>query len=525
MEQMRLYPVGEQDFEVMRTMGMVYVDKTAYIYRMVHDGARTVFLSRPRRFGKTLLCNTLKHFFLGHRDLFKGLAIDSLEKDWTVYPVLHFDMSKAKNDDVNASRVTVGTMLREYEDIYGRCPDSDGLGDRLRYIIEQAHRQTGQKVVLIFDEYDSPVLNVIDSEEKQIAMRSLFNTFYGPVKSMYEHLRFVFITGITKFSQMSIFSSINNISNITMDAAYEGICGITADELEQYFAPDIEELATNLRCTPEQALQRLRDRYDGYHFSKRLTDVYNPFSLVNAFDKMQLGMYWFDSATPSSLIKVLDHYQFRLDNLEGVTLMESAFNQPFDNFDNAIPILTQSGYLTIKDYDWEEEVYTIGIPNKEVYDGLYNCLMARYLNKNQMVNDGILIAVSRAMRDDDIDAALRAVQSYLAALPYDLSNKTEKDYETILRVLFDGLGIKVDTEVKNATGRCDVVMKSKTTVYVLELKLDGNGTVDDALAQIDEKNYLIPYWNDPRPKVKVGVLVDPTRRTITEWKQENKRAE
>ncbi len=518
MEQRRIYPVGIQDFEVVRNRGMVYVDKTAYVYRMVYDGAETVFLSRPRRFGKTLLCNTLKHFFLGHRDLFKGLAIDSLEKDWTVYPVLHFDMSKAKNDDVNASRVTVGTMLREYEDIYGRCPDSDGLGDRLRYIIEQAHRQTGQKVVLIFDEYDSPVLNVIDSEEKQIAMRSLFNEFYGPVKSMYEHLRFVFITGITKFSQMSIFSSINNISNITMDAAYEGICGITADELEQYFAPDIKELATNLRCTPEQALQRLRDRYDGYHFSKRLTDVYNPFSLVNAFNKMDLGYYWFDSATPSSLIKIMGHYQFLLSDIEGGAMMESAFNQPFDNFDNAIPILTQSGYLTIKDYDWEEEVYTIGIPNKEVYDGLYNCLMARYLNKNQMVNDGILIAVSRAMRDDDIDAALRAVQSYLAALPYDLSNKTEKDYETILRVLFDGLGIKVDTEVKNATGRCDVVMKSKTTVYVLELKLDGNGTVDDALAQIDEKNYLIPYWNDPRPKVKVGVLVDPSRRTITEWR-------
>ncbi len=525
MEQMRLYPVGIQDFEVVRNRGMVYVDKTAYVYRMVYDGAETVFLSRPRRFGKTLLCNTLKHFFLGHRDLFKGLAIDSLEKDWTVYPVLHFDMSKAKNDDVNASRVTVGTMLREYEDIYGRCPDSDGLGDRLRYIIEQAHRQTGQKVVLIFDEYDSPVLNVIDSEEKQIAMRSLFNEFYGPVKSMYEHLRFVFITGITKFSQMSIFSSINNISNITMDAAYEGICGITADELEQYFAPDIKELATNLRCTPEQALQRLRDRYDGYHFSKRLTDVYNPFSLVNAFNKMDLGYYWFDSATPSSLIKVLDHYQFRLDNVEGVTVMESDFNQPFDNFKTAIPILTQSGYLTIKDYDWESEMYTLGIPNKEVYEGLYKCLMQLLVNENPQDNSDILVAVWRAMRDDDIDAALRAVQSYLAALPYDLSNKTEKDYETILRVLFDGLGIKVDTEVKNATGRCDVVMKSKTTVYVLELKLDGNGTVDDALAQIDEKNYLIPYWNDPRPKVKVGVLVDSARRTITEWKQENKRAE
>ena len=525
MEQRRLYPVGIQDFEDFRSRGLIYVDKTAYVYRMANGGGRTVFLSRPRRFGKTLLCNTLKHYFLGHRDLFKGLAIDSLEKDWTVYPVLNFDMSRCKSDNINEVKTLIDGMLRQYEEQWHICDPIDSLGGRLQNIVLKAHQATGQKVVLIFDEYDSPVLNVIDSEEKQIAMRSLFNTFYGPVKSMYEHLRFVFITGITKFSQMSIFSSINNISNITMDAAYEGICGITADELEQYFAPDIEELATNLRCTPEQALQRLRDRYDGYHFSKRLTDVYNPFSLVNAFDKMQLGMYWFDSATPSSLIKVLDHYQFRLDNLEGVTLMESAFNQPFDNFDNAIPILTQSGYLTIKDYDWEEEVYTIGIPNKEVYDGLYNCLMARYLNKNQMVNDGILIAVSRAMRDDDIDAALRAVQSYLAALPYDLSNKTEKDYETILRVLFDGLGIKVDTEVKNATGRCDVVMKSKTTVYVLELKLDGNGTVDDALAQIDEKNYLIPYWNDPRPKVKVGVLVDPTRRTITEWKQENKRPE
>ena len=516
MEQRRIYPVGIQDFEVVRNRQMVYVDKTALIYRLVHGGAETVFLSRPRRFGKTLLCNTLKHYFLGHRDLFKGLAIDSLEKDWTVYPVLHFDMSKAKNDDINAVKRTLDLLIQEFEETYGGVEGS--FGDRLRHIIRQAHQQTGQKVVLIFDEYDSPVLNVIDDEKKQAEIRSLFNTFYGPIKSMYEHLRFVFITGITKFSQMSIFSTINNISNISLEKDYEGIVGITAEELEQNFAPDIAELAKELGITPEQALQRLRDRYDGYHFSQALTDIYNPFSLVNAFDKMRLGMYWFDSATPSSLIKVLDHYQFQLENVEGVTLSESAFNQPFDNFDNAIPILTQSGYLTIKDYDWEGEMYTLGIPNKEVYDGLYNCLMARFLNKNQMANEGILVAVWRAMRDDDIDAALRAVQSYLAALPYDLSNKTEKDYETILRVLFDGLGIKVDTEVKNATGRCDVVMKSKTTVYVLELKLDGNGTVDDALAQIDEKNYLIPYWNDPRPKVKVGVLVDPVRRTITDWK-------
>ncbi len=518
MEQRRIYPVGIQDFEVVRNRGMVYVDKTALIHHMVHSGAETIFLSRPRRFGKTLLCNTLKHYFLGHRELFKGLAIDSLETEWTVYPVLHFDMSRCKSDNMVEVHTLIDGMLTACERQWGIDKAVDSLGGRLQNLVIKAHQVTGRKVVLIFDEYDSPVLNVIDNDEKQAAIRSLFNTFYGPVKSMYEHLRFVFITGITKFSQMSIFSSINNISNISLAEAYDGICGITAAELEQYFAPDIAMLAAKLKVTPEQALQRLRDRYDGYHFSQALTDVYNPFSLVNVFDQQRLGMYWFDSATPSSLVKVLDRYQFRLDNVEGIVVYESAFNQPFDNFDNAIPILTQSGYLTIKGYDREEETYTIGIPNREVYDGLYNCLMAHYLNKDMMANSGVQLAVWRAMRADDIDAALRAVQSYLAALPYDLSNKTEKDYETILRVLFDGLGIKVDTEVRNATGRCDVVLKSETTVYVLELKLDGNGTVNDALAQIDEKNYLIPYWNDLRPKVKVGVLVDPVKRTITEWK-------
>ena len=301
-------------------------------------------------------------------------------------------------------------------------------------LILTAHELTGKRAVVIFDEYDSPVLNVIDEPEKMTAIRSIYNSFYGPVKSMSDHLRFVLITGITKFSQMSIFSTINNLSNISMLEQWEGLCGITAQELERDFKEDIEELAQNwARSRPSRCLQRLRDRYDGYHFGPKMIDVYNPFSIVNTFSKMMLKDYWFTSATPSALIKILDKYNFKLTDIENKQVYESSFDQPFDNMQSALPILYQSGYLTIKDYDFERNVYTLGIPNGEVYDGLYSCLMPLYLSPNPDDNTSLLMAVQDAMHDEDIDAALTAVQSYLAALPYDLSNKTERDFETILR--------------------------------------------------------------------------------------------
>ena len=518
MNQLRLYPVGEQDFEVVRTEQMVYVDKTAYVYRMTHGGARTVFLSRPRRFGKTLLCDTLRHYFLAHKHLFEGLAISKLETEWIEYPVMHFDMSRCKSNDIDEVRTLLGVLLASFERQWGISEPVSSFGGRLQALIERAHAVTGQKVVLIFDEYDSPLLNVIDDKEKRNQIRDIFNTFYGPVKSMYQHLRFVFITGITKFSQMSIFSTINNIKNISMDVDYEGLCGITQQELETIFAPDIETLASKTGKTIEQTLDDLRRRYDGYRFGRRLTEVYNPFSVIRAFDSMRIDNYWFDSATPASLIKILRQYPFRLTNIERSTVQKETFDQPFDEFRTALPILVQSGYLTIKSYDDESDLYTLDIPNGEVRRGLYNTLMTQYLSPSPEANGGIQIAVWQAMRNDDIEAALSALRDYLAALPYDLSNKTERDFETIIKVLFDGLGVRVDTEVKNARGRCDVVLRSATTLYVMELKLDGNGSVDDALAQINEKNYLIPYWNDKRPKVKVGVLLNPDSRTITDWK-------
>ncbi|MBR6285314.1 MAG: AAA family ATPase, partial [Muribaculaceae bacterium] len=495
-------------------------DKTRYVWELANRFGDSIFLSRPRRFGKTLLCSTLKHYFLGHRELFAGLAIDSLETEWAPHAVLHFDMSRAKSDDAAGVRTNVEFQLKCFEEEYHIKDIPEGLGTRLQNLVLAAHRQTGRGVVLIFDEYDAPVLHVIDKPEVMAEIRSMFNEFYGPVKSMYEHLRFVFITGITKFSQMSIFSSINNLKNISMNERMEALCGITAQELKDNFGCDYEALGRRYGYTREQVAQALRDRYDGYRFGRGLTEIYNPLSIANAFDDRELNDYWFDSATPTSLLKILNQYPFSLSDLENQTLVREDFDQPFDNFDTALPILYQSGYLTIKDHHIENhrDIYTLGIPNGEVYNGLYNTLVAHYIDGNTMRNTSLIRAVAKAMRADDIDAALTAVQSYLAALPYHLSNKTECDFETILHVLFDAIGINVDTEVKNAKGRCDVVMRTRDRVYVLELKIEGTATVDGALAQIDEKNYLIPYWNDPRPKVKVGVILDRDTRTIKDWK-------
>ena len=521
MGQFRRYPAGVQDFEEIRTGGFVYVDKTRYIYDLAHTQGNALFLSRPRRFGKSLLCSTLKYYFQGRRDLFQGLALDRLETEWIQYPVLHFDMSQAKRRDPSKVRDVLSGKLSDYEAVYGVNPTKKTLGDRLEWLVAEAHRQTGHKSVLIFDEYDSPMLEVISDRGAMGEVRDILTEFYGPVKSMGEHLRFVFLTGITKFSQMSIFSTINNLTNISMERQWEGICGITAQELVDNFTVDVERLAQANDMTTDSMWTALRDMYDGYHFSRGLTDIYNPYSLLNAFRSGELQDKWFDSATPRALIDVLRLYPFDLSNLDRINVYARAFDQPFDDFDTAIPILYQSGYLTIKDCtQGRSPIYTLGIPNREVHNGLYDTLLSHYVSSRTLSNQSLLIHVADAMRRDDIDAAMTAVQSYLAALPYDGNSgrRNELDYERDLRIIFECIGIEVDTEVRNATGRCDVVIKTANKIYVIELKIDDTATVDDALAQIDEKNYLIPYWNDPRPVVKVGAVLDRATRTIREWK-------
>ena len=520
MEQFRRFPAGVQDFKRIREDGFVYIDKTQYVYDLANRFGDAIFLSRPRRFGKSLLCSTLKYYFQGEKELFSGLAIEKLEKNWTRHPVLHFDMSRCKRDNINEIPGSLHIMLQNYEKVFDCESDSTNFGSRLEILIQAAHKTCGERVVLIFDEYDSAALNVVDNSEKLDFVRSIFQSFYSAVKTMAEHLRFVFITGITKFSQMSIFSTINNLTNISLDADMEGLCGITAQELEENFKSEIEKMAVNYKVSNNQMLQMLRDKYDGYHFGPQLTDIYNPFSLVNMFRSLSIKDYWFASATPAALIKILNMYNFRLSDLETVTLFESDFDQPFDNMASAIPILYQSGYLTIKDYDRDIDTYTLGIPNQEVYAGLYRTLMPLYLSNVPATNTTLLREVKTAIFYDDINRALEAVKNYMAALPYDLGLKNELDFERTLFLIFTCLGIETLVEVKNARGRCDVVLKGRNTIYVLELKIDSKATVDDALAQINERNYLIPYWNDTRRKVKVGVVVDPEARTIKEWKSE-----
>ena len=517
MEQ-RLLPIGIQDFSEIINKDFVYVDKTELVYRMTHTSGKALFLSRPRRFGKSLLCSTLRYYFEGRRELFRGLAIEKLETEWKQYPVFHFDISQCKEGAVELVCSRLDSLLAGYERDYNLDSSMPSFGGRLERLIKTAYEKTGNQAVLIFDEYDSVMLSALNDPEKMEQVRGIFNSFFGPVKFMDKYLRFVFITGITKFSQMSIFSTINNLRNISMDEQWESICGITARELEANFADRIALMGEKNEWTAEQTMARLRDNYDGYHFSKALTDIYNPFSIINALSDYDVEDYWFGSATPTALIETLRYYEFDPNTLEGVTVQSVGFDQPFDYFDDAVPILYQSGYLTIKDYDRETREYTLGIPNGEVRRGLYYTLMRHYLGASQRASNNVVMNIKRAVCDNDIDKVLEALKVYLASLPHHLSNKTEQDFETILRVLFNGIGTEVDTEVQNAVGRCDVVLKNAGTIYVLELKTSKNSTVDEALAQIDEKNYLIPYWNDPRRKVKVGVVVDTETRTISDWK-------
>ena len=515
---LRLLPIGVQDFEKIRTNDFVYVDKTDLIYRLTHSGGGAFFLSRPRRFGKSLLCTTLRYYFEGRRELFNGLAIDKLETEWKKYPVLHFDMSECKENDADLVKAQLDMLLSQYERLYRLDSAPLSFGGRLKRLIETASELTGNQVVLIFDEYDSPLLNVISDRDKMEEIRSVFNLFYVPVKSMDKYLRFVFITGITKFSQMSIFSTINNLRNISMDKQWETICGITQSELEDNFEERLQALGEDKCWSREQTMAELRDNYDGYHFGPALTDIYNPFSILNALDDLELNDYWFNSATPSSLIATLRHYPVTLTDFDGMKVPQGGFDQPFDNFSSAVPILYQSGYLTIKDYNPALKLYTLGIPNGEVRRGLFFPLTQHYLGKDNMTTNRFVADIKLAVYDDRIDIVLERLKDYLSALPHHLSNKTHRDAETMLRLFFDGLGANIETEVQSAIGRCDIVLKNDKTIYLIELKMPSYGTVDSALSQIDEKNYLAPYRDDPRRKVKVGLVFDPETRTIRDWK-------
>lgn len=513
----RRYPIGIQDFEDLRNNDYIYVDKTALIYQLVNTN-KIYFLSRPRRFGKSLLVSTLEAYFLGKKELFNGLDMEQLEKDWTVYPVLHIDFSGSKYMEAESLRASINVQLLLWENVYGRQEGEDTFSLRLEGIIRRAYEQTGQQVVVLVDEYDAPMLDSNNNHELQHEIRGIMRDFFSPLKKSGKYLRFLFLTGISKFSQMSIFSELNNLQNVSMSDNYSTICGITEQELLTQMKIDVEQMAQANDETYEEACAHLKKQYDGYHFSKSCVDVYNPFSLINAFAQKSYENYWFSTGTPTFLIELLQQMNFDIRLLDRMDAKPEDFDKATDCLTDPIPVLYQSGYLTIKGYDPDFQLYTLAYPNKEVRKGFIESLMPAYVHLPARENTFYVVSFIKDLRIGHLEECLERLKSFFASIPNKLNNKEEKHYQTIFYLFFRLMGQYIDVEVDTAIGRADAVVKLQDTIYVFEFKVDG--TPEEALTQINSKKYAIPYQADHRKIVKVGVNFDSATRTIGEWKIE-----
>jgi hypothetical protein len=527
METMIKYPVGYQDFKEIRKGNFLYVDKTDIIYRLV-SSSKYVFLSRPRRFGKSLLTSTLHYYLAGCKELFTGLAMEKLEKDWIQYPVLHFDLSPAKKSTAEALRTKLHEMLDEQQKALG-LEVSGSPGDRLEKLIKQTYAKTGKPVALLVDEYDAPIMNMLHNAEVLPEIREVMRDFFESLKACDVYLKFVFLTGVSTFSQMGIFSELNNLEKISSADRYATICGITEQELKDNFKEGIESLAEKEECTPEEMLDILKDKYDGYHFSNALVDIYNPFSLLNAFKFNDLGDYWFGSGTSTTLVRAFQQYvgdfQQELDRIENkVWMSQSDFTQPLEDNSTLIPLLYQTGYLTIKEYDKEYKLYLLDYPNAEVRVGLLKNLLPLFSNANPGDTANAASRASTALRKGNIDRAMENLQSLLKSIPYGKNEPkilqdreaTEEHYQKFFFLYFRMMCDLVHAEVRNSTGATDVTITTPNYVYVVELKI--NSTPEVALKQIDEKGYALPYMEGRRAVYKIGVNFSTETRTLSEWK-------
>ena len=511
----RLYPIGIQTFSEIINKDYLYIDKTEYVYRMTHSASKYMFLSRPRRFGKSLLTSTLKAYFEGRRELFRGLALERLETEWTEYPVLRFDMSTAKHVDKERLESELNLKLIEYENVYGRGEGEENVNQRFQGIIRRAYEQTGRQVVVLIDEYDAPLLDVVHEEKNLPVLRNIMRNFYSPLKACDPYLRFVFLTGITKFSQLSIFSELNNIKNISMLPEYAAICGITEEEMATQMDEDLDILAGRMGISREETVQKLKDNYDGYHFTWPSPDIYNPFSLLNAFADGRLDSYWFGSGTPTYLIEMLKKYGVQPQQIGGRKAMAESFDAPTERMTDIAPLLYQSGYVTIKGYSSITQLYTLDFPNKEVRLGLMKSLLPSYLDHR--TTDGLttVALLYEAIYEERLDDALRLLQTFLSTVPYCDRTGYEGHYQQMLYIIFSLLGIYVDVEVRTPSGRVDMVMRTATTLYVVELKL--NQSAEAAMQQIDLKNYPERFALCGLPMVKVGINFDMERHTLKDW--------
>ena len=500
----KLYPIGIQTFERIRKEDKFYVDKTEYIYRMTHTDGKFFFLNRPRRFGKSLLVSTFKSYFEGKKELFEGLAIEKLEKEWNEYPVLHFDLSKGKHMEKAQLEEYLGYLLEDYEQKYGIENHRNGNNNRFNDLIEVVYRKTGKQVVVLIDEYDAPLLDVAHEKEKLDVLRNTMRNFYSPLKGNESMLRFVFLTGITKFSQLSIFSELNNITNVSMDEPYAGICGITKEELLTQMSDDIDALAEHLELSREETIQELKDHYDGYHFTWPSPDVYNPYSLLNCFAKQKMDSFWFGSGTPTFLIEKMREFHVLPSQLGKVRAKAASFDAATERMTSLTPLLYQSGYLTIKDYEKKIDVYTLDFPNKEIEVGLFDSLLPGYLGSEIDAGRVVVADISTYINNGEMDEALQLLADFLETIPYCDNTHYEGHWQQTLYIMFALLtNYDILVEQHTAKGRIDITMETADTIYVMELKF--NKSAEEALAQIEAKHYADAFKMSGKKVVKIGL--------------------
>ena len=523
MSPVRRYPVGIQTFSEIRKGNYIYIDKTNLVWEMTR--MKYVFLSRPRRFGKSLLTTTLDSYFKGQKELFEGLKIMELETEWEAYPVIHVDLSVAKVETtVEGLRKVLFRLLNPYKNEYGDGAYEDTPGGLFSGLIHRAYEKTGKQVAVIIDEYDAPLLDKLHIPETLDAFRNVMQEFYVQLKANEAFIRFCFITGITKFSQLSIFSTINNLTNISMDAKYAAICGITEEELVAQMAPDMAMLAEEYECAPEEMHDKLKKQYDGYRFSEVSPDIYNPFSLLKCFNQQKIANYWFESATPTFLIRQMQHFRTDITSMDRIEVDASSFDCPPEAMTTALPLLYQTGYVTIKDYDRDTDTYVLAIPNKEVRVGIIRGLIPTYIGLDGGdVNIGFAKKFWLSLRRADIDTAMQEMKAFLAGIPYvegfreklkEVKNY-EGFYEYTFWLIFNMLNVYARTQVKCAGGRIDFVVEMPDTTWVFELKV--NGTAQEALNQINSKNYALPYETEGNKVVKVGVQFDRETMTVGKY--------
>ena len=515
------FPIGIQSFDQIIEDGYIYVDKTDLVYRLTHEG-KIYFLSRPRRFGKSLLVSTLENYYLGRKELFRGLAIEKLETEWAVHPVFHIDFNSSDFTKEHVLEERLLDYVQKWERKYAvQANEKLDVGARFRDILETAHRQSGRRAVVLVDEYDKPILDVLDQDRKlEEAHRNTLKAFYSVFKGADSHLQFVLLTGVTKFSQVSVFSGFNQPKDISMDARYEALCGITQEELDRCFAEPMTDMATEYRCTTEEMRQKLKSQYDGYHFSKRMTDIYNPFSLLNALDRSSIEDYWFSSGTPTYLVRLLRHFQENMNELTGKYYDREQFIDYKADTEYPLPMIYQSGYLTIKDYSWENDNFLLDFPNNEVKKGFLTVLAADYLKPEEETGGWVKTLVA-AMRRGEVEQMRDLFTAFLAGIPYSMRRKeNEKERERYFQYTFYLIlrlvsVYTVYVEKAQSRGRVDCIVETADYIYIFEFKLDG--TADEALQQIEEKGYAREYDADKRKLFRIGASFSSETGTIADW--------